>query len=518
MNTREQVLAYIAERIIYNTSGQITDTVMRNVLNYANDRIYEPSEIPVSVEGIEGTNLQAALLELVGSGGLTIAEIVAGIEALTGVARLSYNALKDIPDPVPAPVSYADFIAIFDGTHYKSSEPVIVEEGDTVKFESRLSIAEEFSTIIWAKANQLTAEVEYARSRDVEFTFPDQGFYTISVSALKLGGSEIATKTVASYINAKDVSLWYVEFEATDYNGDPLAGVKVIFDGVTKYTNTSGIATFVNIATGSYVLSATKSGFTNINNAAFAVAANVDDSPLNMVLNPYIANAQLIGTPMPGETATALYDFVPALYEGATEIKWWVENSEGTVIVPSVTKTRGIDDGYLMFTIPEAAAGNILKAEIKAYDVQSNTNANMLKTPFMMVAVPSLPVYFGYRTTVQSAVINEGIVLGTTNPAQHSEINQSANHADFPNKIDIHWKDVFTAMDDFTEYTQWMAISEVTLASEYVYYQNINFLPSIGFYDTKGTIESLTVDGNAYKIYKIIPTAPVNLRLSVTGI
>ena len=84
MNTREQVLAYIAERIIYNTSGQITDTVMRNVLNYANDRIYEPSEIPVSVEGIEGTNLQAALLELLGSGGLTIAEIVAGIEALTG--------------------------------------------------------------------------------------------------------------------------------------------------------------------------------------------------------------------------------------------------------------------------------------------------------------------------------------------------------------------------------------------------------------------------------------------------
>ena len=105
--------------------------------------------------------------------------------------------------------------------------------------------------------------------------------------------------------------------------------MKVIFDGVTKYTNTSGIATFVNIATGSYVLSATKSGFTNINNAAFAVAANVDDSPLNMILNPYIANAQLIGTPMPGETATALYDFVPALYEGATKIKWWVENSGG---------------------------------------------------------------------------------------------------------------------------------------------------------------------------------------------
>jgi len=518
MNSRTAVLDKIVEFIYENTGKEITGNILQGVLTFMADRQYQPSEIPVEVEGIEATNLQDALIELLGTGALSIAEIVTAIEALTGEDRLDYDALKNTPTIPVVPSDNADFVAFAGTTQHESDDPFIIEVGDTVQFESRLSLLNPFSKIAWDVICINPATFLSANNRDAEFTFDVAGIYQVAVSVSNLAGDTVASKTALGYIDVQDTSLFYVEFLAKDYNTTPLSGVLISFDGVEKYTTDSGKAKFVNIASGSYELEATKDGFTNFNNAAFAVAANIDESQLNMALNAYIENEQLIGTALPGETITALYDFKPAGYEGATEIKWWVENSEGTVIVPSVTKTRGIDYDYLMFDIPESAAGHILKAEIKAYDVQSNTNANMLKTPFMMVAEPSLPVYMGYRTSAQTAVITEGIVLGTTDPSQHSEIDQAANHADFPDKIDIHWKDVFTALDEFSEYTQWMAISEATLASEYAYYQNIDYLPSLGAYNTKGVIESLTVDGNAYKVYKLNPTAPLNYRLSTTGL
>lgn len=416
------------------------------------------------------------------------------------------------------PSQNIDFIAIEGVNHHESDDPFIIEVGDTVRLESRLTLLEAFSKIEWNVVCLDPATILSSNRRDPEFTFSQAGLYQVNLGVANRAGTSLGTKTVIGFIDVQDTSKYYVEFLATDYNSDPVEGVRVEFNGVVKYTLSDGKVKFVNIEAGSYALEATKDGFADVTDAAFAVADNIDNSPLAMVLDGYIENDELTGDNTVGSLITADYDFVPAAYEGATEIKWWVENSEGTVIVPSVTKVRGTDEDYNEFTIPEAAAGHIVKAEITGYDVESNTNANMLKNLMMMAAAEALPVYFGYRTAEQTATINENIVLGVTDPSQHTELDQSANHDDFPDTVDVHWKDTFPAMDEFTEYTQWLAVPVSVLSDEYAYYQNIDAPFSLGAYNTKGVIESLTVDGNAYKIYKLNPTAPLNYRLSVDGL
>jgi hypothetical protein len=124
-------------------------------------------------------------------------------------------------------------------------------------------------------------------------------------------------------------------------------------------------------------------------------------------------------------------------------------------------------------------------------------------------------MYLGYLTTSQGDFIDENIAKGVTYPTQVIEINPLENHNEFPDTVDCEWSDLFYEMSDFDEYVQFLAISKTILPTPYQYYENIDFNISKGLFSIVGSIESLTIDGDDYWVFKLNQTAPINYRLSI---
>lgn len=83
MYTKDQILTKIITDLADNSSGDISESVMREMLSWMADRQYLPSDIPVSIQGLLANNLQAALLELLTlSGKMTADNIVTALETL----------------------------------------------------------------------------------------------------------------------------------------------------------------------------------------------------------------------------------------------------------------------------------------------------------------------------------------------------------------------------------------------------------------------------------------------------
>lgn len=389
------------------------------------------------------------------------------------------------------PSNHADFIGIHDGEHTSSAYDILTNPGDTIRLESRLALSEAFSKIQWNIFSLIPTNESFAvNKRDAEVVINDEGAYNVQLRVFKIDGTEIVSKQVDGFINVQDTSLYYVEFLATDYNDDPVQDVKITFDGAQKLTGPDGRAQFANIESGTYYYSVQKNGFTSLGPIELVVSDNVSDHPVDMVLEPYIENEEITGISQVGQTVRAEYDFLPAGYEGATEIKWWVEDEEGTQIVAPVTKVKGTDPDYNEYLIPEAAAGYILKAEIKAYDVQSNTNANMLKTPFMNVDAVNVPASLGYRTVAQGDTITEDIIKGITTPDQQAILDKTLN-GDYPMEVDAMWRTLFPSRVGTVDHL-WMAIPVKDTAQQYAYWQNINN-PFVGGGLTWDDVQTVTV-------------------------
>ena len=415
------------------------------------------------------------------------------------------------------PANYIDFVAMHDGVHYNSNTPLLIPEGDTVKLESRLAMTEAFSKVGW-KIYQGETE-QRVNARDAEIIMNDAGAFAVELKVYDISGNQLEAKVVDGYITVQSSTLFSVSFLASDYNSDPVPGVRVVFDGVVKYTNASGVAFYGNIESGTYNYSASKNGFDAIASTPLVVSDDVTNSPLAMVLDAYIENEEITGVNEVGETVTADYDFVPAGYEGATEIKWWVEDSEGTEIVAPVTKVKGTHADYNQYLIPEAAAGYILKAEITAYDVQSNTNSNMLKTPFLIIDEIELPAFLGYRTAAQTDPLDSDIITGVDDPTQQDGIDKTLN-ANYPHPVDVMWMDTFPSLDELTRYDLWFAIPQADTIDEYAYYQNINkpWLTGGYTFDSITTV-NVTINGQTYP-YEVYVTnqGPNNTRFSASAI
>jgi hypothetical protein len=123
---------------------------------------------------------------------------------------------------------------------------------------------------------------------------------------------------------------------------------------------------------------------------------------------------------------------------------------------------------------------------------------------------PPDPIYLGYRTQAQGDTIDEDIIAGVTDPDQHMQLS-IPNHYNFPNIVDVRWKTLFGDMDEFGIYHMWIAIPSSVQNIDYLYRQNFDFIISKGTFDEIGSRFSVS----EYKVYRLDPTSPVNLRLGV---
>lgn len=98
MSTKAQVIEYINNNLIDNTSKAITPAINRDVLINMLDREYQLSEIPVDIGGISATNLYDALIEIISGNAnsepLTASDIRDLLQTLAGANMLNSNKVK----------------------------------------------------------------------------------------------------------------------------------------------------------------------------------------------------------------------------------------------------------------------------------------------------------------------------------------------------------------------------------------------------------------------------------------
>ncbi|MCF8456728.1 MAG: hypothetical protein K9H62_12445 [Bacteroidales bacterium] len=129
-------------------------------------------------------------------------------------------------------------------------------------------------------------------------------------------------------------------------------------------------------------------------------------------------------------------------------------------------------------------------------------------------------LYMGYRIDSQGPVINENIIKGVVAPNQQVELDPEANHVSYPAIVDVPWKNESSfGLDPFGLYYMWFAISEAD-ANQFLYQQNMDELSDKGsIVDilVGGTYQSLTIDGENYRLYIREKYAPQNLRFGYTA-
>jgi hypothetical protein len=405
-----------------------------------------------------------------------------------------------------------DFVALHGIQHYFSSDTVLADPGDTINLESRLAMFEAFAKIKWViDSDDPDTETHTLQTRDCSVVINAPGAYNVKVEVFDQSGTLLAQKEAANMLLVQNAALYSVVFRVTDYAGAPVRYAYVTFDGTTKQTMADGRATFANLVADTYTYSVQKAGFATIGPLSLVVSANVVDHPVNLVLAPYIENAEITGFGVVGATVKAEYDFVPEAYEGATEITWWVEDYLGNIIVSKVKKIKGTHSDYDEFVIPELAAGHKVIAEIKAYDLQTNTNSNMLASPFLLVDELNLPAFIGYRLTSQTDPIDGDIVTGVTDPSQQADLLKLPDPG-YPQPVNVPWQSTFLSLDELTRYDLWFAIPEEDTTEEYAYYQNMlnpGFTAPFTFDDVLSV--DVTINGTAYP-YKVYVTnqGPIN--------
>ncbi len=128
-----------------------------------------------------------------------------------------------------------------------------------------------------------------------------------------------------------------------------------------------------------------------------------------------------------------------------------------------------------------------------------------------------MTIYIGFTTKAQGTNILESTLLGLTYPGQVIELNPALNNPDFPNKVNAPWKGLFPSMQEFTEYTQFIAIAQQDLPEDYTYYQNTDFPSSTGSLSTKGAPQDVTIRGVLYRLFIMDITPPLNYCLSINS-
>jgi PKD repeat protein len=130
------------------------------------------------------------------------------------------------------------------------------------------------------------------------------------------------------------------------------------------------------------------------------------------------------------------------------------------------------------------------------------------------------PVYIGYLTEAQWDDLVGGltpeIIKGETFPSQHQVLDTSINNAEFPDKVDAKWSDLFT-MNPFQYFYQFIAVPEsVVNAQVYLYFQNLDFLAITDLFEKIGEWTFPEIDGETYYVYRLNRAGPSRITLSTT--
>lgn len=245
-----------------------------------------------------------------------------------------------------------------------------------------------------------------------------------------------------------------------------------------------------------------------------------------------------IGIIQGGNAITPIIDFVA--YKGS-EVQYSNNPFEVESAQEFLFESRIVCDvafAKIIWTIQQQNAENVLisakrdvsftpsgdgvyDVNVKLYDIDDTLIAEKDVEGFITVGSEDPPVenavYLGYLSDLQDPVITANIVKGVTYPTQVMELDTAANHESFPDTVECGWKDEFAALDEFELYVQFLAIPAALLSSVYGYYQNMDFEMAKGAYSEEGTVEDLTVDDVAYKVFRLNETAPVNYRLSINS-
>lgn len=354
-------------------------------------------------------------------------------------------------------------------THTSTLQSILVNDGDTLKFEARilkartLPIKYEWVLSFQDLANQGTANYVTIGTKyglTSEFTFDQEGTYTLSLEVSDIAGNQIALRRVENWISLQGSGTFSLSILVTDYGSGTIQGASVVVNGIERTTMADGRVQFVNLPEDTYSIVVSKDGFQEVIDSVF-LDQNIVDYPVTLELDPEVTIFPITGEINGGGTAIINYGFTPSGYEGATEVTTWVEQ-DGAPVTPEVTKIKG-EPNYNEFIVPSGYPGAEFHARVKGYDVQNYHNPiKMLKTIFAQISAQALPVYFGYRRLDQSNVINQAIMENTGAP--ETSVIDLSSQVDFPGLLKAFFSDFGY---EFQPCFPWIAIPHLATSSNY---------------------------------------------------
>ncbi len=133
----------------------------------------------------------------------------------------------------------------------------------------------------------------------------------------------------------------------------------------------------------------------------------------------------------------------------------------------------------------------------------------------------------GSAKTNQTIERNEIVYIGNLpantnmNSVTNEELLNISNSIQIPNTglpnfINCRWKTEFDGLDQFTKYTLYVLIPQ-SIGEGLNYYTDLDFSTSSGLFSTIGSSTTRIINGVNYILYYLIPTAPVNYKLSKTS-
>ena len=191
--------------------------------------------------------------------------------------------------------------------------------------------------------------------------------------------------------------------------------------------------------------------------------------------------------------------------------KLHIEKTSGKLVISDATGEYS-EDNTGGWGAPNPSHEEVAKAVLR---VRRNGKIIETRSITSLYSEPLPPVYMGYLTTEQGVEITESVVTGATYSGQHNIISPDSNHANFPNKINIPWQDVFSEMNEHFLYSFWVAVPEM-LVGEYLYRQNTDFPQVHGSLSDIATATEMSINGVNYRIYLVDHNFPGNLRFSIT--
>jgi len=209
-----------------------------------------------------------------------------------------------------------------------------------------------------------------------------------------------------------------------------------------------------------------------------------------------------------------IYDGADILVKDPSKNELFIERNFDKPFIGGLEKLRVYDKSLTLLDIRNVAKNETPPIKIIGGGRIIDSSGVFLTTTTTTTTTeePQNPIYLGYLTLNQGNDLNPNIINGDTHPTQVIEIDRNKNHPEQPFKINAEWKNTFTGMYDFIDYTQFLAISKIELNEPYNFYQNLDFGWS-GIYSNKGVIETHNINNVEYWVFKLNITAPINYML-----